>query len=142
MNNGVSREICCAVPKIELLRLDELRSGIRANLISFPAQIPIFDKHDRPDLQRKLVQLYFVLGWSCTNIAIRYGLLRQRVQQILNTWKRRAAETGYVQHIPPEQDLTAALVVQTRAPISAPTPQLPAFLPPVSRPAELPRNLN
>jgi len=140
MNSGDSRQLR-AVPNIELLRLDELRSGIRANRISFPAQVPVFEKHDRPDLQRKLVQLYFVFGWSCTNIAIRYGLLRQRVQQILNTWKRRAAETGYVQHIPPEQDLTAALVVRMPTPGPRPAPQLTAFVPPVAVPVELPRNL-
>lgn len=89
------------VNRIEDLRIDRLRQAIRGNRISFPSQVPIFFKHDRPDLQRKVVQLYFVFGWSCVDIARRHGILRQRVQQILNTWKQRAAQTGYIQHIPP-----------------------------------------
>jgi len=87
-------------PNIHVMSLNRLREAIRSNSISFPAQVPVFEKHDRPDLQQKLVQLYFVLGWSCMDIAARYGLIRQRVQQILNTWKRRAVDMGYVQHIP------------------------------------------
>jgi hypothetical protein len=86
--------------RLDLVSLCNLRTAIRANRVSFPSQVPIFVKHDRPDLQRQMVQLYFVLGWNCDAIADRYGLIRQRVQQILNTWKRRAAQTGYIQHIP------------------------------------------
>jgi hypothetical protein len=86
---------------IEEFSLNELRQKIRQNRVSFPAQVPTFPKHDRPDLQRKTVQLYFLLGWSCDRIAQRHGLLRQRVQQILSTWKRRAIQMGYIQEIPP-----------------------------------------
>jgi hypothetical protein len=86
---------------LEELPLNELRQKIRSNCLSFPSQVPTFEKHDRPDLQRKLVQLYFLLGWSCDSIAQRYGMLRQRVQQILTIWKRRAVQTGYIQEIPP-----------------------------------------
>jgi len=86
---------------IEDFSLNELRRKIRQNRVSFPAQVPTFAKHDRPDLQRKTVQLYFLLGWSCDRIAQRHGLLRQRVQQILSTWKRRAIQMGYIQEIPP-----------------------------------------
>ncbi len=86
---------------IEEFSLNELRRKIRQNRVSFPAQVPTFAKHDRPDLQRKTVQLYFLLGWSCDRIAQRHGLLRQRVQQILSTWKRRAIQMGYIQEIPP-----------------------------------------
>lgn len=42
------------------LRIDKLRIALRENRVSFPAQVPLFAKHDRPDLQRKLVQ-------SCTS---------------------------------------------------------------------------
>jgi hypothetical protein len=87
--------------KIEELSLTELRAKIRKNRVSFPSQVPTFPKHDRPDLQRKAVQLYFLFGWSCTRIAERYGVLRQRIQQILSTWKRRAIQMGYIQEIPP-----------------------------------------
>jgi DNA-binding transcriptional regulator LsrR (DeoR family) len=85
----------------EEMSLDELRRAVRANRVSFPSQAPTFMKHDRPDLQWKFAQLYFVLGWNCRDIAERYGLIRQRVQQILNTWKHRAVQTGYIQFIPP-----------------------------------------
>jgi hypothetical protein len=91
--------------RINLLSLPRLRAAIRSNRVSFPSQVPTFAKHDRPDLQRKVVQLYFVLGWSCSDIGARYGLIRQRVQQILSTWKRRATEMGYVQHIPLSEEL-------------------------------------
>jgi len=87
--------------KIEELSLTELRAKIRKNRVSFPSQVPTFPKHDRPDLQRKAVKLYFLFGWSCTRIAERYGVLRQRIQQILSTWKRRAIQMGYIQEIPP-----------------------------------------
>jgi hypothetical protein len=87
--------------KIEDFTLSELRHKIRQNRVSFPSQVPVFEKHDRPDIQRKAVQLYFLFGWSCKRIAERHGLLRQRVQQILSTWKRRAIQMGYIQEIPP-----------------------------------------
>jgi len=87
--------------KIEDFSLNELRKKIRQNRVSFPSQVPTFEKHDRPDVQRKAVQLYFLFGWSCKRIADRHGLLRQRVQQILSTWKRRAIQMGYIQEIPP-----------------------------------------
>jgi two-component system KDP operon response regulator KdpE len=87
--------------RLDGLRIDGLREAIRSNRVSFPSQIPTFERHDRPDLQRKLVQLYFVLGWNCETIASRYGLIHQRVRQILTTWKRRALAMGYIQYIPP-----------------------------------------
>ena len=76
--------------KLENLRTDQLRAAVRSNLVTFPSQVPVFERHDRPDLQRQVVQLYFVLGWSCATIAERYGMVRQRIGQVLNTWKRRA----------------------------------------------------
>jgi hypothetical protein len=87
------------------MRISELRGAIRKNQVSFPSQVPMFPKHDRPDLQRKLAQLYFVLGWSAERIGARYGLGRSRAQQILNTWRRRAVEAGYVQAVPPVETL-------------------------------------
>jgi len=143
MQTSGIRRLRSGEPKIQDLRLDQLRSEIRANRISFPAQVPVFEKHDRPDLQRKIVQLYFVLGWKCNNIAARYGLIRQRVQQILNTWKRRAAEMGYIQHIPPEEDLIGVLALQRCKAESVDVPPVPAFFTPlpVERFPEIPRSL-
>lgn len=91
--------------QVELLglRADQLRVAVRNSLVTFPSQVPVFERHDRPDLQRRIVQLYFLLGWNCESIAARYGMLRQRIGQVLNTWKRRAIETGYIQYIPPAE---------------------------------------
>jgi hypothetical protein len=88
------------VRQLDEIDIEDLREAIRANWVSFPSQVPTFPKHDRPDLQRKLAQLYFVLGWNCNSIGARYGLVPARVRQILNTWTRRAVKTGYIQHIP------------------------------------------
>jgi hypothetical protein len=90
-----------AETKLYEMRIDKLRLAIRKNEISFPSQVPTFPKHDRPDLQRKLAQLYFVLGWNGPRIGHRYGLSRLRVHQILSTWTRRAVESGYIQSVPP-----------------------------------------
>ncbi len=96
-----------AVPETPLheMRLDHLRKAIRKNQVTFPSQVPMFTKHDRPDLQQKLTQLYFLLGWSAAKIGARFGISRLRVQQILNTWKRRAVEVGYIQSVPPAESL-------------------------------------
>jgi hypothetical protein len=115
------------------LRIDQLRAAVRANLVSFPSPVPTFERHDRPDLQWRIVQLYFVFGWGYETIALRYGLVHQRVAQILKTWKRRAIETGYIQHIPLLDPLgvfaaTAALH----------SPQVPAFVIPLPAPPSIP----
>jgi hypothetical protein len=89
--------------KLLHMRVNELRAAIWKRQVSFPSQIPTFSKHTRPDLQRKLVQLYFVCGWSGPKIRARYDLSAQRFQQILSTWKRRAVELGFIQTIPPDQ---------------------------------------
>jgi hypothetical protein len=82
------------------LGIDQVREAIRGNRVSFPSQVPIFESHDRPDLQRKLVQLYFVCGWTCETVVAWSGLSHKRVRQILTKWKRRAVAAGYVQVIP------------------------------------------
>lgn len=43
------------------------------------------------------------MGWSGKAIRARYDLSRQRFQQIVNTWKKRAVEFGYIQIIPPDE---------------------------------------
>ncbi len=126
-------------PRLESFRLADLRKALRDNRVSFPAQVPTFDKHDRPDLQCKIVNLYFVMGWSCGRIAERHRMARQRIQQILNTWKRRAVEMGYVQNIPPAESLIQPAAAHPAAPVPK-MPRLPVFLP-VERPVELPRSL-
>lgn len=87
---------------IAFMELNKLRKAIRSNRVSFPAQVPIFPGCcHRTDLQRCLVQLYFVLGWSCSGIAARYRMVPRQVRHILKTWKQRAAKSGYIQPIPP-----------------------------------------
>jgi hypothetical protein len=102
-----------SVHQLDEIDIKDLRDAIRANQVSFPSQVPTFPKHDRPDLQRKFAQLYFGLGWNCGNIATRYRLVPARVRQILNTWKRRAVKTGYIQHIPPSEVMSQLAIVRT-----------------------------
>jgi hypothetical protein len=101
---------------IERLKINTLREAIRSNRISFPSQVPVFPKHDRADLQRKIVQLYFLFGWTCSRIGGRYTLPPQRVQQILNTWKRRAVQMGYLQSIPTARAVRSLQSAAIRAP--------------------------
>lgn len=82
-----------------------LRQAVCLNLISFPAQVPVFEKQARPDLQQRLVTLYFVRGWTMERIAEHYGLGRQRIGQILTAWRIRAGKEGYIQEIEPEHSL-------------------------------------
>jgi hypothetical protein len=82
-----------------------MQQAVRENLVSFPSQVPVFGKQCRPDLQRKIVLLYFVFGWTMDDIAVRYGLGRQRIGQILTAWRIRAVKQGYVQAIDPGQPL-------------------------------------
>jgi hypothetical protein len=99
---------------LDTLRIDELRQAIRTNQVTFPAPVPTFRRHDRADLQWRLAQLYFVRGWHCETIAAKYGLIHQRVRQILKAWMRRAVATGYIQFIPAAGVLTP--VMQPLAP--------------------------
>jgi hypothetical protein len=82
-----------------------LRQALRENLVSFPSQVPVFGKQSRPDLQQKIVVLYFVRGWTMDDIAQRFGLGRQRMGQILTAWRLRAVKEGYLQAIEPEHPL-------------------------------------
>lgn len=84
---------------IEEVDLEGLRAALRENRISFPSQVPTFRACGHPELQSKLVQLFFVLGWSCAAIAERYGLSPQQVQLLLASWRLRAIRAGYLQRI-------------------------------------------
>jgi hypothetical protein len=94
-----------AIALFESIRtLDEagnrvVRAGIRNNLITFPSEVPVFKKTTRPDLQAKIAVLYFIRGWSTSQIGERYGIGRQRVAQIVTKWRVRAVRHGYVQLI-------------------------------------------
>src|SRR5450432_13635 len=85
--------------KITQMRISALRSAIQINQVSFPAQIPCFNQ-SRADIQWRLVQLYFVRGWSCIQLGRRYNLTRQRIEQLLAEWVDCASTLGYLQEIP------------------------------------------
>ena len=79
-----------------------LRRAIRANIVSFPSQIPSFPKGPQADMQRRMVLLFFVRGWRVADIAERFQVPIHRVWKVLNEWSVRALALGYVQVIDPE----------------------------------------
>jgi hypothetical protein len=83
--------------EIEQMSLRRLRRAIQENEISFPAQVPIFPRQSRSDIQWKLVGLYFIRNWPPAGIAERYRMSSERVRQIISQWVRRAAVLGYLQ---------------------------------------------
>jgi hypothetical protein len=86
---------------LSTVRLDLLQCAVRNNAVSFPSQVPVFVRHAPPELQCRVVQLYFVSGWSCQDIAKRYKFARNYIWQIVNEWRRHAVALGYIQEIPP-----------------------------------------
>jgi hypothetical protein len=91
--------------QVDKLTTRALRLAIWRNQASFPAQVPVFEKHTRPDVQWRLVQLYFVRRWSFVELARRYGVTPQRVMQIVRIWRMRAIALGYIQEIPAENPI-------------------------------------
>lgn len=83
-----------------------LRSAIRENLVSFPAQIPTLTKWG--GVEERIVQLYFIRGWELRNIGHRFGLGKSTVRKIITDWKVRAVSAGHIQEVYPET--LAALV--------------------------------
>lgn len=101
-------------PHLGEMDLRDLRKALRANQVSFPSQVPTFTRYDPPDLERKITQLYYLLGWNCGKIGARYGLGSERVREILNTWKRRAVKAGCIQHIPPAEAISQQPMLRTQ----------------------------
>jgi CheY-like chemotaxis protein len=87
-------------PGIASMGLRRLRTALHNGQISFPSQVPTFSCQSRADIQWRLAQLYFVRGWSSTQLAMRYGMSPARVRQLLSSWVRRALMLGYIQEIP------------------------------------------
>jgi transposase-like protein len=86
---------------LALLGNTMLRTAITRNLVSFPAQIRSFMKRSSGDVQERIVQLYFVRGWSVRSICERYGLSKAMAHKLLAEWRIRAVESGYIQEIEP-----------------------------------------
>lgn len=89
-------------------QIDDLRTAIRANQVSFPVPVPVFSNQYRSDIQWRLVELYFVHGWSPGRLAQRYHVSATRIRQSLRSWVRRARTLGYLQTVPAEDVLWAA----------------------------------
>jgi len=88
------------------MRINALRVAIQANQVSFPAQTPCLNL-TRADIQWRLVQLYFLRGWNCEQLARRYDLTRQRIEQLLAQWVDRASTLGYLQEIPAPVEISS-----------------------------------
>jgi hypothetical protein len=93
--------------QVDKLTNRALQRAIWKNQVSFPAQVPVFEKQTRPDVQWRLVQLYFIRGWSFVDLARRYEVTPQRVMQIVTIWRMRAVALGYIQEIPAEDPIQA-----------------------------------
>src|ERR1700716_3107638 len=91
--------------QVDKLNNHALRLAIWRNQVSFPAQVPVFEKQTRPDVQSRVVQLYFVRRWSFVDLARRYRVTPQRVMQIVTKWRMRAVTLGYIQEIPAEDPI-------------------------------------
>ena len=101
------------------ISLQALRKAIRANEVVFPLPVPIFACQHRPDIQWRLVELYFVHGWSCAQLGERYEVTDRRIQQLIQRWVSRAKAVGYLQVIPAadsELEVAAAAGVDGFAP--------------------------
>lgn len=90
-----------AEPLTAVWSIGELRKAVWANRVNFPSPVPIFTGQFRPEIQWRLVELYFIRGWSARRLAERYGVTARRIQQSLQCWVGRALARGYLQEIPP-----------------------------------------
>jgi transposase-like protein len=88
-------------------RLARLRQAIQNRRVSFPAQVPSFQREYSAEIQWRVVTLYFIRGWTCEQLAARYGVTASRVRQLLRRWVECAAALGYLQEIPPETLIAA-----------------------------------
>jgi hypothetical protein len=79
-----------------------LRLAIQENRVSFPAQIPSFARPEVSELQLRIVQLYFIAGWTVERIGNRYTMSDAMVRKTLTAWRVRAIASGYIQEIDPE----------------------------------------
>jgi hypothetical protein len=87
------------------LSIYRVRGAIRNQMLSFPAQAPLFSRHSKPDREWRMAVLYFIHGWQCRDLARRFEITPVRVRQILGEWKRRAVQVGFIQSIPPDQPM-------------------------------------
>ena len=72
------------------------------NRVVFPAPVPVFARQYRADVQRRLVELYFVRGWSFYQLGGRYRITAGRVRQTIRRWVEHAIALNYLQSIATE----------------------------------------
>jgi two-component system, OmpR family, KDP operon response regulator KdpE len=96
----LKKSSAAAAMDIADMSLRRLRAAIQKGEISFPSQVPMFNRQSRADIQWRLAGLYFVRNWSCTSLGERHGVTMERVRQMLSKWVRRAICLGYLQEIP------------------------------------------
>jgi transposase-like protein len=117
-----------AFVSLAFVRNAVLRTAITRNLVSFPSQIRPFAKRTAADLQVRIVQLYFIRGWSVRRICDRYHLRKEAVHQLIAQWRIRAIESGSIQEIEP--GVLAAIVPEAQDIADTdylPRPFVPAF---------------
>src|ERR1035438_1446332 len=80
-----------------------LRSAVRHNRVSFPAQVPVFVKQQAGEVQARIAHLYFICGWTVRDLAARYSMNSEMTRKTLNDWRVRAISSGYIQEIESER---------------------------------------
>jgi hypothetical protein len=83
-------------------KLSHLRRAVRENRLSFPSPVPVFAHQYRADVQWRLVELYFIRGWSFCQLGGRYKVTAGRVRQAIRCWVERAMALNYLQNITTE----------------------------------------
>jgi len=96
--------------EISQMGLRRLRAAIQSQEISFPSQVPVFACQSRSEIQWRLVELYFVRNWSCTDLGQRYGVTMERARQLISQWVQRAFVLGYLQEIPRPEEADAGSI--------------------------------
>jgi hypothetical protein len=115
--------------------IDQVRTAIHANQITFPVPVPVFPCQQKADVQWRLVELYFVRGWTPAKLAERYRISSTRVRQSLRSWVRRATALGYLQPIPSENEILQTIWPRGQgawvhdAPVMPPACSTGTFLP-------------
>jgi len=82
--------------------------------------VPVFACQHRADIQWRLVELYFIHGWSCSRLGQRYRVTDRRIQQLLQRWVSRAKTLGYLQTIPAEASIAPEVTAECVASIGMP----------------------
>lgn len=111
-------------------RIDEIRQAIKANRVNFPVPVPIFPAQFRPEIQWRLVELYFIRGWSTRQLAERYGVTARRIQQSIQQWTGLAVARGYLQVIPPEAPVMPSSVPAWMAAVTPDAARVETHFPP------------